>query len=174
MDQFGLIHIYTGDGKGKTTAAMGLVTRALGREASVLLVQFMKSADTGELFALAAFPRLKVLRSEEKIGFSFRLDEEGKKRLTAVNNRLLASALELADQYDLLLLDEAIGAYNHGYLDQDLLYRFLEKKPENLEVVLTGRNAPDELIRLADYVSEIKKIKHPFDRQIKARKGIEK
>ncbi len=174
MKEFGLIHIYTGEGKGKTTAAMGLTLRAVGREASVCLVQFMKSSETGELLSLAKFPRVTISRSSEKLGFSFHLDEEGKEKLKAINNGLLTSAIKQAGKYDLLILDEVICAYTFGFLDKDLLCRFLETKPKNLEVVLTGRGAPDELIALADYVSEIRKVKHPYDRKIAARYGIEK
>ena len=174
MKGYGLTHIYTGDGKGKTTAAMGLILRALGREAKVLLVQFMKTGESGEIMALSAFPHLKILRAGEKLGFSFRLDEEGKRKLKAQSQDLLAAAAGEAAAYDLLVLDEAVSAYRLGYLDREALLAFLNTKPEALEVVLTGRDAPEELLALADYVSEIQKVKHPFDGGLAARKGIEK
>lgn len=174
MDSFGLTHIYTGEGKGKTTAAMGLILRALGRGASVLLVQFMKSSETGEMHSLERLPNVDILRSKERLGFSFRLDEEGKAKLKTVNDGLLKTALAEVAGYDMLVLDEAVCAYALGYLDRKMLLSFLKGKPRHIEVVLTGRGACTELISLADYVSEIQKVKHPFDKKVAARIGIEK
>ena len=145
----GLIHIYCGDGKGKTTAAIGLSVRAAGSGMRVLFVQFLKKAETSELNILTNLPQVTVLRPSE--------DESW-----------------MDTQADLLVLDEAVGAYNREAIDRAKLLDFLKKKPEPLEVVMTGRNPSQELIDLADYVSEIRKIKHPFDRGIRARTGIEK
>ena len=145
----GLIHIYCGDGKGKTTAAIGLSVRAAGSGMRVLFVQFLKKAETSELNILTKLPQITVLRPSEDESWT-------------------------DTQADLLVLDEAIGAYNRGAIDRTKLLAFLKHKPESLEVEMTGRNPPGELIDLADYVSEIKKIKHPFDSGIRARTGIEK
>ena len=158
----GFIHIYCGNGKGKTTAAIGLSIRASGSGMNVLFVQFMKSAETGELNVLTALPRITVLRGKEK-------------SLAAHNLVFREAVLSCRDgRTDLLVLDEAIGAYNRELLDREELLDFLRNKPESVEVVLTGRNPPQELLELADYVSEIQKVKHPFDKGIGARKGIEK
>ncbi len=152
---------------------MGLALRALGRGAKVRLAQFMKTSASGELTALANFPGWPLFRCEEKQGFSFSLDPEGRERMKEANRHLLEKAIAAAD-CDLLILDEALIAYHLDYIDRQALLQFIVEKPAGLELVLTGRNAAPELIALADYVSEIKKVKHPFDRRIHARIGIEK
>jgi len=145
----GLIHIYCGDGKGKTTAAIGLSIRAAGSGKRVLFVQFLKKSETSELNILENMRGVTVLRPN---GGEEWMDRKA----------------------DLLVLDEAIGAYNKEVIDRVRLLKFLHEKPEELEVVMTGRNPAEELIDLADYVSEIKKVKHPFDKGVRARIGIEK
>ena len=174
--QLGLVHIYCGDGKGKTTAALGLALRALGHGYKVLLVQFLKSQDTGELKVFDSIPNTKVLRSREKFGFTFQMTEEQKKRCIIEHNKLLEKAREICslDQIDLIILDEIISAYNYNLVNRAETIKFLKEKPKNLEVVLTGRDPAAELLQFADYISEIKKIKHPFDRGITARTGVEK
>ena len=153
--KLGLIHIYTGDGKGKTTAALGLILRASGRGLKVVLGQFLKGRETGELHTLSLLPGVTVFRGKPLTKFSFQMNEQ-----------------EKADV--LLVLDEVIGACGTHLLDESLLIDFLKHKPEHLEVVMTGRNPSPELLELADYVSEICKRKHPFDKGIPAREGIEK
>ncbi len=153
--KLGLIHIYTGDGKGKTTAALGLILRASGRGLHVVLGQFLKGRETGELHTLSLLPGVTVFRGKPLTKFS------------------LASYCR-QEETDLLVLDEVIGACGTHLLDESLLIDFLKHKPEHLEVVMTGRNPSPELLELADYVSEICKRKHPFDKGIPAREGIEK
>lgn len=173
--KLGLIHIYCGDGKGKTTASLGLAARCAGRGNHVLIVQFLKSQNTGELNTLGKIPGITFLRGEESFGFYDETDEQKEKRRT-IHDELLVKAINLCREgkVDLLVLDEIIGSYNYDLIDRDLLLEFLRSKPENLEVVLTGREPVQELIDLADYVSEIKKIKHPYDKGINARIGIER
>lgn len=172
----GLIHVYCGDGKGKTTAALGLAVRAGGRGYKALFVQFLKSQDTGELSALTKLPGITVIRGKEGYSFSFKMTDEEKVKCRAVQDENLKRAIALCDlqDVDLLILDEAIGALEKNLVDREILYTFLTAKPAGLEVVLTGRNPDNALLKLADYVSEIKKIKHPFDRGITARDGIER
>lgn len=172
----GLIHIYCGDGKGKTTAAVGLAVRSAGRGFKVLLIQFLKSRDTGELYSLARIPGITIWREQEDFGFTVSMSPEQKSRLRLSQDSLLEKAIALCnlENYDLLILDEAIASYNLFLINRESLLEFLRKKPDRLEVVLTGRDPAWELLELADYVSEIKKVKHPFDRGIKARTGIEK
>lgn len=172
----GLIHIYCGDGKGKTTAALGLAIRAMGRGLKVLLIQFMKSQETGELKILEKIPQITVMRSKEKFGFSFTMTAQQKDRCRSVHDDLLKRGLENCrlEQIDLLILDEIISAYNYDLIDRAETLRFLRAKPGHLEVVLTGREPAEELLEIADYVSEIKKVKHPFDQGIGARIGIER
>ncbi len=158
--KLGLIHIYTGDGKGKTTAALGLILRASGRGLHVVLGQFLKGRETGELHTL----------------FSFQMNEQEKAEVLQSHNAFIQELASYCrqEETDLLVLDEVIGACGTHLLDESLLIDFLKHKPEHLEVVMTGRNPSPELLEQADYVSEICKRKHPFDKGIPAREGIEK
>lgn len=173
---FGLIHIYCGDGKGKTTAAVGLAVRCAGRGNKVLLVQFLKSRDSGELYSLAKLPDIEVMRGKESKKFTFQMNEEEKHALLIEHNKMFEQVLAKIQNggYSLLILDEVIGALNAKVFEMPKLIEFLRHKPENLEVVLTGRNPAPELVEIADYVSEIRKVKHPMDNGIMAREGIEK
>ena len=173
---FGLIHIYCGDGKGKTTAAVGLAVRCAGRGNKVLLVQFLKSRDSGELYSLAKLPDIEVMRGKESKKFTFQMNEEEKHALLIEHNKMFEQVLEKIKNggYSLLILDEVIGALNAKVFEMPKLIEFLRHKPENLEVVLTGRSPAPELVEIADYVSEMRKVKHPMDKGIMAREGIEK
>lgn len=173
---FGLIHIYCGDGKGKTTAAVGLAVRCAGRGNKVLLVQFLKSRDSGELYSLAKLPDIEIMRGKESKKFTFQMNEEEKHALLIDHNKMFEQVLAKIKNggYSLLILDEVIGALNAKVFEMPKLVEFLRHKPENLEVVLTGRNPAPELVEIADYVSEIRKVKHPMDKGIMAREGIEK
>ncbi|XOQ52714.1 MAG: Cob(I)yrinic acid a,c-diamide adenosyltransferase [Succiniclasticum sp.] len=176
QEKLGLIHVYTGAGKGKTTAAMGLILRASGRGLKVTLLQFMKGRPTGELLSLQRLPGVQVYRAKEMTKFSFQMTEEEKKDMRQRHDALLqeVTARCREDGTDLLVLDEALGAVGTGLLDEDLLLDFLDHKPAHLEVVLTGRNPSPALLERADYVTEMVKRKHPFDKGIPARDGIEK
>lgn len=173
--ELGLIHVYCGDGKGKTTAAMGLALRMLGCDNKVCIVQFLKDGNSSELKALSSFKNAAIFSGKEVSGFSFSMSEEEKKLVTNNHNDHLKNAIKLCknDDYSLLILDEAIGAINAKMLDYTLLVDFIKNKPPHLEIVLTGRKPSDEILSMADYVSEIKKIKHPYDSGIAARMGIE-
>lgn len=173
---FGLIHIYCGDGKGKTTAAVGLAVRCAGRGNKVLLVQFLKSRDSGELYSLAKLPDIEVMRGKESKKFTFQMNEEEKHALLIEHNKMFEQVLAKIKNggYSLLILDEVIGALNAKVFEMPKLIEFLRHKPENLEVVLTGRKPAPELVEIADYVSEMRKVKHPMDKGIMAREGIEK
>lgn len=173
---FGLIHIYCGDGKGKTTAAVGLAVRCAGRGNKVLLVQFLKSRDSGELYLLAKLPDIEIMRGKESKKFTFQMNEEEKHSLLIEHNKMFEQVLAKIKNggYSLLILDEVIGALNAKVFEMPKLIEFLRHKPENLEVVLTGRNPAPELVEIADYVSEMRKVKHPMDKGIMAREGIEK
>lgn len=173
---FGLIHIYCGDGKGKTTAAVGLAVRCAGRGNKVLLVQFLKSRDSGELYSLAKLQDIEVMRGKESKKFTFQMNEEEKHALLIEHNKMFEQVLAKIKNggYSLLILDEVIGALNAKVFEMPKLIEFLRHKPENVEVVLTGRNPAPELVEIADYVSEMRKVKHPMDKGIMAREGIEK
>ena len=171
----GLTHVYTGDGKGKTTAALGLLLRANGRGMRTMLVQFLKGRDTGELHALDNLRNVTILRYTHDFGFYSSANEQGKIEMTRHNNANLTEACRLAYEglCDLLVLDEICAVYNSGAIDTALANRLILNKPSGLELVLTGRNAPQHFIDAADYVTKFMKCKHPYDNGITAREGIE-
>ena len=172
----GLVHIYTGDGKGKTTAAIGLGIRAYGRGMKVLMVQFLKGAETGEMNTLEALkPGFLLYRGKEIVKFTWNMSEEELVETRQIQKEILEYAVREIGKggWDMLILDEVLGALYSGMLELRDVAGFVKDKPENLELVMTGRNAPVELVEMADYVSEIKCIKHPMEQGIPARKGIE-
>lgn len=169
----GLIHLYCGDGKGKTSAAVGLAIRAAGAGKKVVFTQFFKDGSSSEIRILRHIPNIRVMHCQTVPGFWRRMDEAQRARAGADYTRLFHDVLDAARDADLLILDEIVSACNHGAVGQKLLTDFLTEKPENLEVVLTGRNPSPALLRLSDYVTEMRKIGHPYDRGIAAREGIE-
>ena len=171
----GLIHIYCGDGKGKTTASLGLTMRCAGHGGQILYVQFLKSRPTGELKMLELLPGVTLLRGQGIMKFSFQMDEDEKTAVRREHEQLFLRICEQCQTElpDMLVLDEILGACEAGLFDETLLRDFLKNKPAKLEVVMTGRNPSPALIAMADYVSEICKRKHPYDRGILGRDGIE-
>lgn len=174
----GLIHIYCGDGKGKTTAALGLALRAAGSGKKVLLLQFFKDGKSSEFSTLSHVPGIEVIPQARTFGFSWTLSEEEKAEARAYYSGLLEEAFRRSGEADgpnigLLVLDEAMSACTTGMIDEARLLALLAEKPAELEVVLTGRNPSQALVDAADYVTEMKKVKHPFERGVAARKGIE-
>lgn len=169
----GLVQIFTGDGKGKTTAALGVVIRALGHGLRVFIAVFMKGDyPYGEWEALAKFPNIKIAR----FGFrTFTDPAHVKPEEKEQARRALAAAREamLSGNYDLVILDEVNIATAWKLVELDEVVKLIQDKPPNVELVLTGRQADKKLIELADLVTECIKIKHPYDRGIKARAGIE-
>ena len=168
-----MIHIYTGDGKGKTTAAMGLAMRAAGCGKKVLVTQFLKGGPTGELRSLHRLG-IPVLRNKKDHGFFATLSKEEQQDLTQEQNDRLKAVLQSVqkEEFDLIVLDEVLCALNNGSVDCGLVEQILNTKTET-ELVLTGRNAPPFFLLRADYVTVMQKEKHPFDRGIPAREGIE-
>ena len=169
----GLIHIYCGDGKGKTTAAVGLTLRSAGAGNRVVFTQFFKDGSSSEISLLRQIPGISVLHADTVGGFWKCMTTEQQAQASRDYTELFHIACERAKNMDLLVLDEVISACNHGTVPEEALLEFLQNKPENLEVVLTGRNPSEALLAQADYVTEMKKIKHPFDHGVLARKGIE-
>lgn len=206
----GLVHIYCGDGKGKTSAAVGLAVRAAGRGLPVVIARFLKTDDSGEVDMLKRLPGVRVLPCERTFGFVFRMSEETKREAAVWYGELFSRAVreakaavrdaggcgepkqsaapgeETADRDTggcgksdpssvraLLVLDEIMAAVNYHMVSEDEVLHFLNNRPEGLEVVLTGRDPSKRMLLTADYVSEIGKTAHPFDRGIGAREGIE-
>lgn len=169
----GLIHIYCGDGKGKTTAATGLAVRCAGAGGRVLFLQFFKDGSSSEIGVLRLVPGIDVRVVTEHYGFFKRMTPEERENARRDFSALLERALCDCENADLLVLDEVISAYNHGMVPRERLRTFLEEKPAGLEVVMTGRDPAPELMALADYVTRMEKVRHPFDRGIGARRGVE-
>lgn len=174
----GLVHIYCGDGKGKSTAAAGLAVRAAGRGLKVVMVRFLKTDDSGEVAVLQGIPGIQVVPCDRTFGFTFRMTPEEKKEAGAYYRQRFLDACAQAqaegeNQVDLLIFDEIMAAISAGMVAEEDVVHFLETRPEHLEVVLTGRNPSSRLICLADYVSEIQAVKHPFTEGVSARRGIE-
>ncbi|MHB1006870.1 MAG: cob(I)yrinic acid a,c-diamide adenosyltransferase [Chloroflexota bacterium] len=167
----GLVQVYTGDGKGKTTAALGLALRASGQGLRVGFVQFLKGyARCGEHRFVERYPAFTIVQPAARS--VFRQDEEGLRAVAADALALAREALT-SDAYDVLILDEAITSLKLKALTLGEVLDLIERKPSELELVFTGRGAPPEVIAAADLVTEMVLRKHPFERGIKARKGIE-
>lgn len=178
MSKKGRILINTGDGKGKTTAALGTVLRAIGNEQHVLVLQFIKSgAGYGELKALARLSDFVEVRSMGK-GFIFHKQEQDEAKMAA-HRQAAAEAWQMvktevaSGKWDLIVLDEINYAISFGLLEVEEVVRLIQGKPEALGLILTGRNAKPELIALADTVTEMKMVKHAYQQGIKAERGIE-
>ncbi len=173
----GLVHIYTGDGKGKTTAALGLTLRAVGWGWKVLFVQFFKREDdqAGEKNMFRRYLEdVELVRGDQRQPIFQKEDVEEEKVRECVERLFLHAKKRVEEErFDMVVFDEIMSAIKGGYLELDDVVDFLEKRPPSVEVVLTGRDAPPELVKRADYVTEMLKIKHPFDEGIKARKGVE-
>ncbi len=179
MLEKGLVQIYTGDGKGKTTAAFGLGLRAAGQGNKVLIYQFLKppSIDIGERFALqlgAVRIRLEALDLPWDMSKSFS-DEKAVARMQAAISEVLERIAQTAEKrfYDVLILDEIIFCLSKNLAKFEDIRRIIEKRDPLVEIVMTGRGATKELLELADLVTEMKNVKHPFDKGISARRGIE-
>jgi len=171
----GLIHVYTGEGKGKTTAAIGLATRAAGRGKKVLILQFLKGkgGDSGEILT-AKKSGIKVIRFKDQVSPIFQPDIKTSELKKFIKKAIASSIKEIRSKsYDMIIMDEFNYLFNSGLVGMDAIKRIISEKPPQLELVFTGRGAPKELIEVADYVTEMRMIKHPFNKGIKARRGIE-
>lgn len=169
MDK-GLVHLYCGDGKGKTTAAMGLALRALGQGMQVVVVQFLKNGTSGELEPLKKLGAA-VFSGKPGAKFTFQMNAEEKAQATKENNARLAEALQ--QPCALLILDEICAARNSGMVDEALAKQAVLERPLHREVVLTGRNPEAWMVEAADYITEMQPRRHPYEQGIPARKGIE-
>jgi len=174
MAKKGLILLYTGNGKGKTTAALGQVLRAAGHGFKVAIIQFIKNMEnTGEIKTAK-----KIFADHLEIfpmgsGFTWDAKDQDELRQAAEKGWALAKEKINSGHYCMVILDELTYTLNYGLLDQEEVVSFLEQKPESLHIIITGRDANDKLIDLADLVTEMKEIKHPYQNGVKATKGIE-
>ncbi|MBE3582447.1 MAG: cob(I)yrinic acid a,c-diamide adenosyltransferase [Thermoanaerobacteraceae bacterium] len=169
----GLVQVYTGDGKGKTTAAFGLALRAAGHGLKVVIVQFLKTADYGEHKALARLtPEIQV-KAFGRQGFVRRQGLQPEDYERAREALSFAREVMLKREADILILDEINVALHFGLLSEEEVLALLETRPPEMELVLTGRGAPERIVAVADLVTEMRPLKHPYSKGVKARKGIE-
>ncbi|MEG1523932.1 MAG: cob(I)yrinic acid a,c-diamide adenosyltransferase [Clostridia bacterium] len=169
-----MIHVYMGDGKGKTTAAIGLAVRHAGSGGRVLFVQFMKCMDTGELHVFDQLEAITVLRNTCRHGFSFAMTDQERMLVTAAHNENLAKASTAcrSGRCTLLVLDEIASAYALNLIDRDAVDALVDAA-DMPELVLTGRDPSAHMLERADYITEMKLIRHPYTIGIQARRGIE-
>ncbi len=167
----GLVHLYTGNGKGKTTAAFGLALRMVGRGKKVLIIQFMKGRPSGEVIAAE---RLRPLLTVRQFGTEEFVNpknpSEESLRLAREGMRLAEGAVK---EYDMVVLDEVNVAVAFGLISEEEVIKVVNERSENTEIVLTGRYAPDSFYELADYITEFREIKHPYTKGVRAREGVE-
>lgn len=169
----GLIQVYTGSGKGKTSAAFGLALRAIGRGLKVYIIQFIKGGfDYGELYIVDKLPNLK-LKAFGRGKFITEKPAEKEDKALAEEALALAEKVVKSGEYDIVVLDEINVALNLKLISLERVLSLLKNKPFHVELVLTGRYAPKEIIEVADLVTEMKEVKHPFNKGCQARKGIE-
>jgi len=171
--QQGLIQVYTGDGKGKTTCALGLALRAVGQGFKAIMVQFLKTDDTGEVQAARRLAPDFAMESFGAPGFPRLSDPAPETRAAARQAFDRARQIILAGEHDLVILDEINLSLTYNLVPLAEMLAVLRQRPPYVEVVLTGRAAPAEIIDLADLVTEMRPVKHYFEAGVKARRGIE-
>ncbi|MEM2510925.1 MAG: cob(I)yrinic acid a,c-diamide adenosyltransferase [Candidatus Methanomethylicia archaeon] len=171
--RIGLIEVYTGEGRGKTTAAFGLALRAVGHGMNVCIIQFMKYGDYGEIKAVERLkPNLKVVQFGN--GFINKYNIKNEDLINARKAIDYARKAILEGSYDIVILDEVNIALSLKLIDLNEVINILKNKPSHVEIILTGRYAPKEIIEIADLVTEFKEVKHPFkNKNLNARPGIE-
>lgn len=168
-------HIYYGDGKGKTTAAIGLAVRAAGSKMKVLFVQFLKTEFSGERHILSHTENVTLTFCPLELKFTFDMDDKEKAQAAKIFKGIFDNAVTtaLTEKYDMVVLDEVFEAINAHMLSESDVYEFITNAPSSMEIVMTGHNPPQKFMDCADYITEFKKIKHPYDRGITGRIGIE-
>lgn len=172
----GLIQVYMGNGKGKTTAALGQGLRSCGRGLKVSMVQFLKSGDTGELHSVEKlYPLFEIFRFERERGFFWTLSEQEKHELKEDIDKgfEFIKTVVQENSCDVLIIDELLGVLENKLLEVKDVLELLKSKPDGMEIIITGRNAPGDIIDAADLVTEMREIKHYFNVGVPAREGIE-
>lgn len=171
----GLVHIYHGDGKGKTTAAVGLTLRAAAAGRKVIFMQFFKNGLSGEVRTLKEISGVKVIAGVTSGRFFWEMDDEEKQETRLLHDRQVEEAAELINNgsFDFIVLDELLSAWNQDMVDKEAVLKLIDNRPEGVEVCITGRGPAEELLDLADYITNMKLERHPFEKGISARMGIE-
>ena len=175
MSTKGQIHIYTGEGKGKTTAALGLSIRAAGRDRKVLFVQFLKGQDTGEQYLMKKIPQITHLKLANARTFFHALTIEEQENLIEETEKEWESLYTkiMSGGFDLVVLDEIMAAMYLGIVSESTVLKLLQEKPIQMEFVLTGRNVPELILKEGNLVTEMRKIRHYYDQGILSKEGIE-
>ncbi len=168
----GLVHVYCGDGKGKTTAAVGAAVRCAGCGGQVLYVSFLKDNSSGERRILENIKNIRVIKNPKEVKFFNLMTDDEKHKYTEFCLNILNFVEKEKSKYDMIILDECIGLINLVMVGEDAVIRLIDGN-ERPEIILTGREPSESIVKRADYVTEMKKIKHPYDRGISARKYIE-
>ena len=168
-----MLQLYCGEGKGKTTAAVGLAVRAAGQGLQVVFAQFLKDGRSGERAVFANLPQVCLLDLPETMKFTFAMDPEEQAAEARRQTDLFHRAAALAPQEGVLVLDELCAALSKHMVPLEAVLSFLDHCPDTLEVVITGRNPPQALQDRADYITELCKRRHPYDQGVAARRGIE-
>lgn len=172
----GHIQIYTGDGKGKTTAALGLGLRAVGRGLKIIMIQFLKNGLSGELESVKNFEsKFQIINFAQTNKFVKDMSFDEKEKLYAVTQLELGRLYQIMDSNvcDILILDEIFAALHVGLINTEQVSEIMKRKPEYMELILTGRKVPPEIAEKADLITEMKSTKHYADNGVKARSGIE-
>lgn len=169
----GYIHLYCGNGKGKTTAAMGLVLRQIACHKKVVIAQFLKDGNSSEISFLRQQNDVVCLYEQMPKRFFKQMNDEEKQELKQQQNGLFHKAIDLAKQADCLVLDEVVDALNHKLIDLEEFLDYLRHRNKELEIILTGRNPDKKIIICADYYTNFICEKHPYTKGVQARKGIE-
>lgn len=170
-----MIHVYYGDGKGKTTAAVGLAARAAGSKLKVLFVQFLKTEFSGERHVLSHTENVSLTFCPIELKFTFDMDEKEKQQASKIFRGIFDGSVTtaLTERYDMVVMDEIFDVINYDMVSESEVYEFITNAPKSMEIVMTGHNPPERFVEVADYVTEFKKIKHPYDKGITGRIGIE-
>lgn len=176
-----MIHLYSGDGKGKTSIAIGMSVRFAGAGGHVIFAQFMKGNESSELNILRQLDNVKVLKVEKEFGFYNKMTEQDKSEITGLHNEILGEIAETIEQIKeknacpqlLIVLDEITYPCRWKLIDEAAFKDLLKDLPECVEVVMTGRDPHDYMIESSDYWSDVEMKRHPFEKGIAARKGVE-
>ncbi len=173
MGAYNKIHYYFGDGKGKTSAAVGAAVRMAGSGGRVVFCQFLKSGTSSEIVVLSAVNNIECMAGDEPMGFVWNMNAEEKIAAAGLTQKLFEKRAEAGKQAQMVVFDELADAVDCGFLDKDRVISKLQLLAADAEIIITGHRKDRDFIRIADYVSEIKSIKHPYDSGLKARLGIE-
>ncbi|MBR2672322.1 MAG: cob(I)yrinic acid a,c-diamide adenosyltransferase [Oscillospiraceae bacterium] len=175
MIKNGMVHYYYGYGKGKTSAAVGSAVRAAGYGNRVMFVQFLKNTASGETKVLDHIPGVTVLRGIGTDKFSISMNDDEKESVRRIHDGFLREVLNAVETHaaDVVVLDELADAVELGLADKEIVSEIIERCGGNTELVITGHRPVQFFIDNADYVTEMKKVRHPFDRGIRAREGVE-